>query len=52
MEKAGEKSAEEGIQIALELISSIKGKKGISGIHIMTLGREEAVGRIVKEAGL
>jgi methylenetetrahydrofolate reductase (NADPH) len=51
MEKAGEDAPEEGIQIVLELISSIKDKQGINGIHLMTLGWEEVVGRIVTEAG-
>jgi methylenetetrahydrofolate reductase (NADPH) len=52
MEKAGTAAPEEGIQIVLELISSIKNKKGINGIHLMTLGWEEMVGRIVVESGL
>jgi methylenetetrahydrofolate reductase (NADPH) len=52
MEKAGEGATEEGVQIALELISKIKNKKGINGIHLMTLGWEEVVGRIVTESGL
>ena len=52
MEKAGEGAPEEGIQIALELINKIKDKKGINGIHLMTLGWEEVVGRIVMESGL
>jgi len=52
MEKAGDGEAEEGAQIALEVIDSIKNKKGINGIHLMTLGWEEVVERIVTEAGL
>jgi methylenetetrahydrofolate reductase (NADPH) len=52
MEKAGESAPEEGVQIALELISSIKRKQGVNGIHIMTLGWESIVQRIVTEAGL
>ncbi len=52
MEKAGDSAPEEGIQIALEIIDALKNKKGINGIHIMTLGWEEMVGRIVKESGL
>jgi len=43
---------EEGIQIALELIEKIKSKQGIHGIHLMAVGWEEVVPRIVKEAGL
>jgi len=52
MEKAGDSAPEEGVQIALELIDKIKGKKGVNGIHIMTLGWESIVKRIVTEAGL
>jgi methylenetetrahydrofolate reductase (NADPH) len=52
MEKAGESAPEEGIQIALELIESIKKKNGINGIHIMSLGWESVVRRIVTDSGL
>jgi 5,10-methylenetetrahydrofolate reductase len=52
MEKAGDGGAEEGIQIVLEIIESLKGKKGVNGIHIMTLGWEEIVERIVRESGI
>jgi methylenetetrahydrofolate reductase (NADPH) len=52
MEKAGESAPEEGVQIALELIDSIKRKKGVNGIHIMALGWESIVQRIVTESGL
>jgi len=52
MEKAGDGEAEEGVQIALEIIGSLKGKKGINGIHLMTMGWEEIVERIVSESGL
>ena len=52
MEKAGESAPEEGVQIALELIDSIKGKQGINGIHIMTLGWESIIQRLVIESGL
>lgn len=52
MKKAGDSAPEEGMQIIFELINAIKGKKGINGIHIMTLGWESVVERIVKESGL
>ena len=52
MEAAGEKAPEEGIQVALEIIDSVKKKKGVSGIHLMTLGWEAIVERIVTESGL
>jgi methylenetetrahydrofolate reductase (NADPH) len=52
MEKAGEDASEEGVQIALEVIDSVKKKKGVSGIHIMSLSWESVVPRIVAESGL
>jgi methylenetetrahydrofolate reductase (NADPH) len=52
LEDAGDGVEEEGIQIALELIEAIKGKQGVNGIHLMAVGWEEIVPRIVREAGL
>jgi methylenetetrahydrofolate reductase (NADPH) len=52
MEKAGESGSEEGVQIVLEIIDTVKRKIGINGIHIMTLGWESMVQRIVTESGL
>jgi methylenetetrahydrofolate reductase (NADPH) len=52
MEKAGDSASEEGVQIALEVIDSVKRKQGINGIHIMPLGWESIVQRIVTESGL
>jgi methylenetetrahydrofolate reductase (NADPH) len=49
---AGDSESEVGIQIALETIDMIKNRRGINGIHLMTLGRESIIGRLVTEAGL
>ena len=48
------RAQEEGIQIALELISKIKTYhgQGIHGIHLMPVGWDDVVPRIVMEAGL
>ncbi|MBP6177073.1 MAG: methylenetetrahydrofolate reductase C-terminal domain-containing protein [Anaerolineales bacterium] len=45
---------EEGVQIALELISKIRGyeKQGIHGLHIMPVGWEDIVPRLITETGL
>jgi methylenetetrahydrofolate reductase (NADPH) len=45
---------EEGFQIALEIIRKILGyeKHGIHGIHLMPVGWDEIIPRIVNEAGL
>lgn len=52
MEAAGDGAAEEGVQIALELIEAVKNKQGVNGIHLMAVGWEEIVPRIITEAGL
>jgi methylenetetrahydrofolate reductase (NADPH) len=52
-EKAGN-AQEEGVQIALELIERIKKfeGQGVHGLHIMAVGWEEIVPRIVTEGGV
>jgi methylenetetrahydrofolate reductase (NADPH) len=52
MEAAGDGAAEEGVQIALELIQAVKGLQGVNGIHLMAVGWEEIVPQIVTESGL
>ncbi|MCZ7547524.1 MAG: methylenetetrahydrofolate reductase [Anaerolineae bacterium] len=56
MEKAAaqgkDAEQEEGVQIALELIDAVKGKAGVSGIHLMAVGWESIVPRLVEETGL
>ncbi len=51
MEKAKD-TKEEGISIALELIEQLKEIPGVHGVHIMAVGWEEIVPRIVEKAGL
>ncbi len=52
LEAAGDGVEEEAVTIALELIETIKSKQGVNGIHLMAVGWEEIVPRIVTEAGL
>jgi methylenetetrahydrofolate reductase (NADPH) len=52
LEDAGDGVEEEGVTIALELIEEIKKKEGVNGIHLMAVGWESIVPRIVTEAGL
>ena len=44
--------AEVGFEIALELIESIRKKEGVDGIHLMAVGWESIVPRLITEAGL
>ncbi len=52
MEKAGNNACEAGIEIALSIIEKIKKKRGINGIHLMTLGWESVIERIIRDSGL
>ena len=52
-EKGGPQGAqEEGVRIALEIIEKVRSKQGIHGLHIMPVGWEDIVPRIVTEAKL
>ncbi len=52
MEAAGDGAEEEGLAIAHELIEAVRNKQGVNGIHLMAVGWEEIVPRLVTEAGL
>jgi methylenetetrahydrofolate reductase (NADPH) len=52
MEAAGDGAEEEGVAIALELIEAVRKLEGVNGIHLMAVGWEEIVPRIVTEADL
>ncbi len=47
-----EAQKEEGIRIALEIVEEVRSMPGVSGIHLMTINHEEAIPRVVEEAGL
>ncbi|MDJ0765730.1 MAG: methylenetetrahydrofolate reductase [Myxococcota bacterium] len=47
-----ERQPDEGIQICLELLEQLSQMLGVSGVHIMAIGWEKAVPRIVEKAGL
>ncbi len=52
MEKAGDKGEEEGVAIAVELIKDLKSRNIVNGIHMMAIGWEAIIPRILTEAGL
>jgi methylenetetrahydrofolate reductase (NADPH) len=52
LEAAGDGVEEEGVRISLELIEAVRKMQGVHGIHLMAVGWEEIVPRIVTEAGL
>jgi methylenetetrahydrofolate reductase (NADPH) len=49
---AKDKQIEEGLKICIETIAQLREIDGVSGVHIMAIGWEEIVARIVKETGL
>lgn len=51
MEEASD-PGEEGVQIALELVEKLKRMPGVSGVHLMAIGWESVVPRLVTQAGL
>jgi 5,10-methylenetetrahydrofolate reductase len=50
--RKGDRAAEEGIEIATELIDSLRGIEGVRGVHIMAIAWEDAIPQIVERAGL
>ncbi len=52
MKDAGDNAGEEGVQIALELIEKIRKLEGVSGLHLMPVGWESIVPRIITEGDL
>jgi methylenetetrahydrofolate reductase (NADPH) len=49
---AAEEQKKMGITICVETIKKIKGMKGLSGIHIISGGKEDLISEIISEAGL
>jgi methylenetetrahydrofolate reductase (NADPH) len=50
--EAGPESEEEGLRITADVVTELRDVDGISGVHVMGLGNERAVARVVEAAGL
>lgn len=50
--REGDAAADEGRQIAVEIIRSLRDISGVAGVHIMAIAWEEIIGKVVEEAGL
>jgi methylenetetrahydrofolate reductase (NADPH) len=50
--EAAEDKKEEGVKIAIETINEVKKIKGVHGVHIMAIGWESIVPRIIEETSL
>jgi len=49
---AGDRFTEESIAITVENVKKLREKKGVNGVHMMPLGWEEAIARVIDRAGL
>ncbi len=47
-----ERQAEEGIRMALEIVEQVRQMQGVAGVHLMSIKGDEAILRVVEEAGL
>jgi 5,10-methylenetetrahydrofolate reductase len=52
LEEAGTEAEGEGVRLTVEVIQELKGIPGIAGVHVMGLGQEASVRRVIEEAGL
>ncbi len=52
LEDAGPDAETEGVRIATSLVERMRAIPGISGVHVMGLGREDVVRRVIDAAGL
>jgi methylenetetrahydrofolate reductase (NADPH) len=52
LEAAGPDAEAEGVRLATDIVEGLRGISGVSGVHVMGLGREEVVRRVIEGAGL
>ena len=48
----GEAQQEEGVRIALEILTKLRATPGLRGVHIMAIHWESIVPRLLEEAGI
>jgi 5,10-methylenetetrahydrofolate reductase len=52
LEEAGPDAAEVGVSLCVEIVDRLKAIRGLAGVHVMGLGKEESVRLVVERAGL
>jgi len=52
LEAAGEDAPAVGMELTTELVAGIRGIDGVTGIHVMAMGRDDATRELVERAGL
>ena len=50
--EGAEDPVEEGVRITVDVVKRLREIDGMAGVHVMGLGREESVRRVIEEAGL
>jgi methylenetetrahydrofolate reductase (NADPH) len=52
LERAGDEAEEVGIAHTIDVVQGIRGIVGVAGVHLMGMGRDDVVARVVEGAGL
>ena len=52
LEDAGDDAAAVGMELTVELVQRVRAIGGVAGIHVMSLGRDDATRELVERAGL
>jgi methylenetetrahydrofolate reductase (NADPH) len=52
LEEAGPEAESEGVRLTVDVIERLRHIVGVAGVHVMGMGREEAVRRVIETAGL
>ena len=52
LDQAGDGAREVGLGLTIDVLQGIRGIEGISGIHLMGMGHDDVVARVVEGAGL
>ncbi len=50
--EAADDPVDEGVRLTVEIVKRLREIEGIAGVHVMGLGREEPVRRVIEDAGL
>ena len=52
LDAAGPDAPAEGVRLTVEVVDGLKEVAGVAGIHVMGLGHEDPVRRVIDAAGL
>jgi 5,10-methylenetetrahydrofolate reductase len=52
LERAGDDAEEVGISHSIDVVQGVRGIDGVAGVHLMGMGRDDVVARVVEGAGL